>query len=103
MLNEMDALKDGTWKSRGWQDMYTSYSVTKVALNTSVLARELGPATEKVYVNCFNPGLTKFNLNDYIDLSTLQANTFQEAAMTSIWLALHPVGDPHGKYLEQKN
>ncbi|KAG0566146.1 hypothetical protein KC19_7G041600 [Ceratodon purpureus] len=98
-------LKDGTWKSGGWQDMIRDYSNTKVALNayTSVLAREVRPETEKVYVNCFNPGFTKTNLNDYQGLSTLQANTLQEAAMTGIWLALHPVGGPHGKYLEQKN
>ncbi|KAG0568934.1 hypothetical protein KC19_6G052800 [Ceratodon purpureus] len=93
-------LKDGTWKSGGWQHMYTGYSNTKVALNayTSVLAREVGPETEKVYVNCFNPGFTKTNLNDYQG-----HNTLEEAAMTGIWLALHPPGGPHGKYLEQQN
>ncbi|KAG0554909.1 hypothetical protein M758_12G132300 [Ceratodon purpureus] len=100
--------KEGTSKSEEWEDVYKVYFLTKVALNayTSVLAREVGPAKEKVYVNCFNPGLTRTNMNDY--LSTLQGNTFQintlqEAAMTGIWLALHPVGGPHGKYLEQKN
>ncbi|KAG0588033.1 hypothetical protein KC19_2G210200 [Ceratodon purpureus] len=98
-------LKEGTWKSGGWQENYASYAVTKVALNayTSVLAREVGPETEKVYVNCFNPGFAITNLNDYLGLSTLHASTLQEAAMTGIWLALHPVGGPHGKYLDRKN
>jgi carbonyl reductase 1 len=93
-------VKNGTWESGGWQDAYVTYSNTKVALNgyTSVVAREVGPETEKVYVNCFNPGFTKTNLNGYMG-----TNTVEQGAMTGVWLALHPPGGPHGKCFEQQN
>jgi len=94
-------VKNGTWESGGWQDApYVTYSNTKVALNgyTSVLAREVGPETEKVYVNSFNPGFTKTNLNGYMG-----TNTVEQGAMTGVWLALHPPGGPHGKCFEQQN
>lgn len=93
-------VKDGTWRSGGWQERFPGYSSTKVALNayTSVLAREVGPEKEKVYVNSFNPGYTKTNLNNYQG-----TNTLEEAAMTGVWLALHPAGGPHGKHFEQQN
>lgn len=90
-------VKDGTWQSGGWQEYVPGYSSTKVALNayTSVLAREVG---ENVCVNSFNPGYTKTNLTSFRG-----TNTLAEAAMTGVWLALHPAGGPHGQYFEEQN
>jgi carbonyl reductase 1 len=88
-----------TSKTGGWPEPYPGYSMTKVALNgyTSVLAREVEAESKKVYVNCFAPGYTKTNLNDYQGTHTLE-----EAAMTGIWLALHPPGGPNGKFFDQQ-
>jgi len=88
-----------TSETGGWPDHYPGYSMTKVALNgyASVLAREVEAETKKVYVNCFTPGITKTNLNNYQG-----TNTLEEAAITGVWLALHPPGGPHGKFFDEQ-
>uniref|UniRef100_A0A0V0HQD6 Putative ovule protein n=1 Tax=Solanum chacoense TaxID=4108 RepID=A0A0V0HQD6_SOLCH len=52
----LEQVKDGTWESGGWPQVFTDYSVSKVAVNayTRLMARILEdrPEGHKIYINC---------------------------------------------------
>ncbi|KVI00407.1 Glucose/ribitol dehydrogenase [Cynara cardunculus var. scolymus] len=56
-------VKDGRWERQGWPDIWTDYSVSKLALNaySRVLARRYEGL---VSVNCFCPGFTQTAMTD---------------------------------------
>lgn len=56
-------VKEGRWKTQGWPEIWTDYSVSKLALNaySQVLARKYEGV---VSVNCFCPGFTQTSMTD---------------------------------------
>nr|GEW91040.1 (+)-neomenthol dehydrogenase [Tanacetum cinerariifolium] len=56
-------VKEGRWKTQGWPEIWTDYSVSKLALNaySQVLARRCEGVAS---VNCFCPGFTQTSMTD---------------------------------------
>ncbi|GKA65014.1 (+)-neomenthol dehydrogenase [Tanacetum coccineum] len=56
-------VKEGRWKTQGWPEIWTDYSVSKLALNaySQVLARRYEGVAS---VNCFCPGFTQTSMTD---------------------------------------
>ncbi|KAE8713571.1 cysteine synthase [Hibiscus syriacus] len=85
-------VKEGRWESRGWQEIWTDYSVSKLALNaySRVLAKRFeneGIRRRRISVNCFCPGFTRTCMTGGKGTHTPQA-----AAQLAASLALLP---PH--------
>ena len=59
----LEQVRQGTWSSDQWPQMYTDYSVLKLAVNayTRLTSRRLSdrPDGQKIYMNCFCPGWVK--------------------------------------------
>ncbi|KAE8673896.1 NAD(P)-binding Rossmann-fold superfamily protein isoform 2 [Hibiscus syriacus] len=55
-------VKEGRWRSQGWPEIWTDYSVSKLALNAyaRVLAKRF--QGRRLSVNCFCPGFTRTSL-----------------------------------------
>ncbi|KAL2347664.1 hypothetical protein Fmac_001664 [Flemingia macrophylla] len=83
----LQQVEDGTWTTGGWPQVYTDYSVSKLAVNayTRFMARKLSERSEgqKIYINCYCPGWVKTALTSYAG-----NNTVEEGADTGVWLAL---------------
>ncbi|CAN6238588.1 unnamed protein product [Urochloa humidicola] len=87
---------DGTWRGRGWPEVWTDYAVSKLALNaySRVLAARL--AGEGVSVNCFCPGFTRTDMT-----RGFGKRTAEEAGRVAAGLALLPPRDlPTGKFFK---
>ncbi|KAJ4723752.1 (+)-neomenthol dehydrogenase [Melia azedarach] len=58
----LQSVKDGTWKSQGWPEVWTDYAVSKLALNAyaRVLAKRC--EGEGISVNCYCPGFTQTSM-----------------------------------------
>ncbi|KAK9103981.1 hypothetical protein Scep_020825 [Stephania cephalantha] len=88
----LEEVKQGNWNPGAWPQVFTDYSVSKLAVNafTRVMARELGnrPEGSKVYVNCYCPGWVKTGMTGWA--GNISA---EEAADTGVWLALLPVSE----------
>ncbi|XWS47730.1 hypothetical protein CRYUN_Cryun13aG0010000 [Craigia yunnanensis] len=67
----LQQVKDDTWKSGGWPQTFTDYSVSKLAVNayTRLVAKELSdrPEGEKIYINCYCPGWVKTAMTGWIE------------------------------------
>ncbi|KAI5394482.1 (+)-neomenthol dehydrogenase [Lathyrus oleraceus] len=83
----LQQVEDGSWTSGGWPQIYTDYSVSKLAVNayTRLMARKLSerPEGQKIYINCYCPGWVKTALTGFAG-----NNTVEEGADTGVWLAL---------------
>ena len=82
-------MEEGTWSSGGWPQIYTDYSLSKLAVNafTRLTAKELSdrPEGEKIYINCFCPGWVKTAMTGWAgNISTA------DVADSAVWLALLP-------------
>ncbi|MCD7458139.1 hypothetical protein HAX54_037402 [Datura stramonium] len=59
----LEQVKEGTWESGGWPQVFTDYSLSKLAVNayTRLMARifEERPEGHKIYINCYCPGWVK--------------------------------------------
>ncbi|KAG6393631.1 hypothetical protein SASPL_147875 [Salvia splendens] len=90
-------VKNGTWKSNGWPQIWTDYAVSKLALNSysKILARRYkGNDEEQISVNCFCPGFTQTSMTGGKGLHT--ADT---VAAIGARLALLPVDEmPTGMF-----
>ena len=89
-------VRDGTWRGRGWPEVWTDYAVSKLALNaySRLLAARL--AGERVSVNCFCPGFTRTDMTRGIG-----KRTAEEAGRVAAGLALLPPRDlPTGKFFK---
>lgn len=95
LINEMvmkflEQTKQDNWSSSNeWPQMYTDYSISKLAVNayTRLLARRLldRPEGQKIYINCFCPGWVKTAMTGW------EGNiSAEEGADTGVWLALVP-------------
>ena len=85
----LEQVKQGTWSSNEWPQMYTDYSISKLAVNayTRLMARRLSdrPEGQKIYINCFCPGWVKTAMTGW------EGNiSAEEGADTGVWLALLP-------------
>ncbi|XP_027360294.1 (+)-neomenthol dehydrogenase-like [Abrus precatorius] len=97
----LQQVEDGTWTSGGWPQVYTDYSVSKLAVNayTRLMARELyeRPEGQKIYINCYCPGWVKTALTGYAG-----NNTVEEGADTGVWLALLTDQTIIGKFFAER-
>jgi carbonyl reductase 1 len=83
----LEQVRQSTWSSNHWPQMYTDYSVSKLAVNayTRLMARRLldRPEGHKIYINCFCPGWVKTAMTGW------EGNiSAEEGADTGVWLAL---------------
>ncbi|OEL19648.1 (+)-neomenthol dehydrogenase [Dichanthelium oligosanthes] len=87
---------DGTWRGRGWPEVWTDYAVSKLALNaySRLLASRL--AGDGVSVNCFCPGFTRTDMT-----RGFGKRTAEEVGRVAAGLALLPPRDlPTGKFFK---
>ncbi|GMI90071.1 hypothetical protein like AT3G59710 [Hibiscus trionum] len=83
-------VKKGRWESRGWPEIWTDYSVSKLALNaySRVLAKRFeneGVRRRRISINSFCPGFTRTSMTGGKGTHTPQA-----AAQLAASLALLP-------------
>ncbi|KAK5793502.1 hypothetical protein E1A91_A10G160400v1 [Gossypium mustelinum] len=83
----LEAVKEGRWEREGWPQIWTDYSVSKLALNaySRVLAKRFEGG--RLSVNCFCPGYTQTSMTRGQGTHTPDA-----AAEVAVSLALLP---PH--------
>ncbi|KAG0501613.1 hypothetical protein HPP92_001685 [Vanilla planifolia] len=94
-------VKDGTWTSNGWPQMFTDYSVSKLAVNsyTRLMAKQLSnrPQGKKIYINCYCPGWVKTAMTDW------QGNvSSEEGADTGVWILLLKKKLETGKFFAER-
>ncbi|CAI9767254.1 unnamed protein product [Fraxinus pennsylvanica] len=85
----LEQVKDGSWTSGGWPQVFTDYSLSKLAVNsyTRLMSRVLSdrPEGQKVYINCYCPGWVKTAMTGWAGHTSPE-----EGADTAVWLALLP-------------
>ncbi|CAN4098297.1 unnamed protein product [Withania somnifera] len=85
----LEQVKDGTWVSGGWPQVFIDYSLSKLAANayTRLMARTLSdrPEGHKIYMNCCCPGWVKTAMTAWAGYTSPEV-----AADTAVWLALIP-------------
>ncbi|GFQ07521.1 carbonyl reductase [NADPH] 1 [Phtheirospermum japonicum] len=83
----LEQVKDDTWKDGGWPQVYTDYSLSKLAVNayTRLMTRILSdrPDGQKIYINCCCPGWVKTAMTGWAGHTSPE-----ESADTAVWLAL---------------
>ncbi|EOY04651.1 NAD(P)-binding Rossmann-fold superfamily protein isoform 1 [Theobroma cacao] len=81
----LQSVKNGTWQSEGWPEIWTDYSVSKLALNaySRVLAKRFQGS--RLSINCFCPGFTQTSMT-----RGQGTHTPDEAAEVGARLALLP-------------
>lgn len=89
VMKFLEQVKQDSWSPDDWPQMYTDYSVSKLAVNayTRLMARRLldRPEGQKIYMNCFCPGWVKTAMTGW------EGNiSAEEGADTGVWLALLP-------------
>ncbi|KAK3015585.1 hypothetical protein RJ639_007394 [Escallonia herrerae] len=90
----LENVKNGTWKSQGWPELWTDYAVSKLALNaySKVLAKRY--EGRGLSVNCFCPGFTQTSMTH-----GKGTHTADDAADLGARLALLPPEQlPTGKF-----
>ncbi|KAK1569180.1 hypothetical protein Q3G72_033551 [Acer saccharum] len=97
----LQQVEDGSWKSGGWPERFTDYSLSKLAVNayTRLMAKELSdrPEGQKIYINCFCPGWVKTAMTGW------DGNISAEnGADTGVWLALLPDLAISGKFFAER-
>ncbi|KAJ0977066.1 hypothetical protein J5N97_012540 [Dioscorea zingiberensis] len=96
VANFIGSVKKGTWKEEGWPEVWTDYSVSKLALNTYswILAKRY--ESDNMKVNCFCPGFTRTSMT-----SGLGNHTADEAAKLGVSIVLLPHDQlPSGKFFK---
>lgn len=98
----IEQVKQGSWASKGWPQMFTDYSVAKLAVNayTRLMVRRLSsrPEGQKIYINCYCPGWVKTAMTAW------EGNiSSEEGADTGVWVVLLP-GQPAitGKFFAER-
>ncbi|KAF5733944.1 hypothetical protein HS088_TW16G00385 [Tripterygium wilfordii] len=84
----LENVKDGTWKTQGWPEIWPDYAVSKMALNgySRVLAKLY--KDKGLCVNCFCPGFTQTSMT-----GGKGTHTADDAAAVAAGLALIPAKD----------
>ncbi|KAK1295309.1 hypothetical protein QJS10_CPA16g00799 [Acorus calamus] len=82
-------VKDGNWTSNGWPQVFSDYSVSKLAVNayTRLMAKRLSdrPEGQRIAINCYCPGWVKTAMTGWA--GNISA---EEGADTGVWLVLLP-------------
>ncbi|KAM5574677.1 hypothetical protein ABKV19_013896 [Rosa sericea] len=91
----LEDLKQGLVETKGWPQTFSTYSVSKAALNayTRILAKKY----PSFYINCVCPGYTKTDMNCNSGILTID-----EGAESIVRLALLPNDSPTGQFFIQK-
>ncbi|KAK4482624.1 hypothetical protein RD792_009788 [Penstemon davidsonii] len=90
----LENVKNGSWETNGWPQVWTDYSVSKLALNyySKVLAKRYKGFG--LSVNCFCPGFTQTSMT-----GGKGTHTAEDAAELGVRLALLPAEQlPTGKF-----
>ncbi|GAA0145725.1 dehydrogenase [Lithospermum erythrorhizon] len=94
-------VKDGTWESGGWPQVFTDYSLSKLAVNayTRLLTRFLldRPDCEKICISCCCPGWVKTAMTAWAGHTSPE-----DGADTAVWLALLPDLSVGGKFFAER-
>ncbi|KAK4488917.1 hypothetical protein RD792_004707 [Penstemon davidsonii] len=97
----LEQVKDGSWTNGGWPQVFTDYSLSKLAVNTytRLMARILSdrPEGEKIYMNCYCPGWVKTAMTGWAGHTSPE-----EGADTAVWLALLPDQIVSGKFFAER-
>lgn len=90
----LQSVKNGTWESQGWPELWTDYAVSKLALNayTRVLAKRYEGS--HISVNCFCPGFTQTSMTRGKGTHTAD----EAAGVGARLLLLSPEELPTGKF-----
>ncbi|WCJ36366.1 NAD(P)-binding Rossmann-fold superfamily protein [Euphorbia peplus] len=101
MSTFLEQVEEGTWESGGWPQVFTDYSMSKMAVNcfTRIMAKELldRPDGQKIYINSYCPGWVKTAMTGWAgNISTA------DAADTGVWLALLPDLSISGKFFAER-
>ncbi|KAK4374671.1 hypothetical protein RND71_005348 [Anisodus tanguticus] len=97
----LEQVKDGTWESGGWPQVFTDYSLSKLAANayTRLMARILSdrPEGQKIHMNCYCPGWVKTAMTAWAGHMSPEV-----AADTAVWLALVSEQFVSGKFFAER-
>ncbi|XP_042060753.1 carbonyl reductase [NADPH] 1-like [Salvia splendens] len=97
----LEQVKDGSWKEGGWPQVYTDYSLSKLAVNvyTRLMARMYSEQVEgeKIYMNCCCPGWVKTRMTDWAGHTSPE-----EGADTAVWLALLQDQTVSGRFFAER-
>lgn len=93
--------KDGAFTLNGWPQLFTDYSVSKMAVSayTRLMAGLLSgrPEGRRICVNCYCPGWVKTAMTGW------QGNMSpEEGADTGVWAVLLPNQSPTGKFFAER-
>ncbi|KAL3818464.1 hypothetical protein ACJIZ3_004369 [Penstemon smallii] len=101
MHSFLEQVKDGSWTEGGWPQVFTDYSLSKLAVNTytRVMARIFSerPEGEKIYINCYCPGWVKTAMTGWAGNVSPE-----EGADTAVWLSLLPDQFVSGKFFAER-
>ncbi|GMI93023.1 hypothetical protein like AT3G59710 [Hibiscus trionum] len=88
----VEDVKEGRWRSQGWPEIWTDYSVSKLALNaySRVLAKRF--QGRRLSVNCFCPGFTQTSLTRGQGTHTPDAAAEVAVSLTLLPQHLLPTG-----------
>ncbi|KAL0425193.1 UNVERIFIED_CONTAM: Carbonyl reductase [NADPH] 1 [Sesamum radiatum] len=97
----LEQVKDGSWKDGGWPQVFTDYSLSKLAVNayTRLMWRILWeqPEGHKIYITCCCPGWVKTAMTGWAGHTSPE-----EGADTAVWLALLPDPSISGKFFAER-
>ncbi|KAK4395442.1 Carbonyl reductase [NADPH] 1 [Sesamum angolense] len=97
----LEQVKDGSWTDGGWPQVFTDYSLSKLAVNayTRLMARIFSerPEGEKIYINCYCPGWVKTAMTGWAGHVSPE-----DGADTAVWLALLPEQFITGKFFSER-
>lgn len=97
----LQQVKDGSWENGGWPQVFTDYSLSKLAVNayTRLTARIFSelPEGRKIYVNCYCPGWVKTAMTGWAGHTSPE-----EGADTAVWLALLQDQSINGKFFAER-
>ncbi|KAK8916586.1 (+)-neomenthol dehydrogenase [Platanthera zijinensis] len=97
----LDQAGDGASALNGWPELFTDYSVSKMAVNayTRLMAGLLSGRAEggRISVNCYCPGWVKTAMTGW------EGNMSpEEGADTGVWAVLLPNQSPTGKFFAER-
>ncbi|KAH6819920.1 Rossmann-fold superfamily protein [Perilla frutescens var. hirtella] len=101
MATFLEGVKDESWKEGGWPQVYTDYSLSKLAVNayTRLMARVFmeRPEGQKICINCCCPGWVKTAMTDWAGHTSPE-----EGADTAVWLALLQDQTVSGRFFAER-
>ncbi|KAI3839489.1 hypothetical protein MKX03_011801 [Papaver bracteatum] len=101
MAKFLEEVRIGSWTSGLWPQMYTDYSLSKLAVNayTRLTAKALSNRLDgqKIYMNCCCPGWVKTAMTGWEGNSPVD-----DGADTGVWLALFPGQPVTGKFFAER-